>query len=123
LVMPGPGVNVTADAHSLDGRQAFVFNVYRSRLTLSKCFYNKRVRGGDNLVRVCLGATQKHRNPDSAVISGSHIHLYREGYDDRWAFPLPPAMAACLNNPTDMLMSFMAYCNVTNCPQMQGGMF
>ncbi len=73
-------------------------------------------------MRLCL-SSRGHRNPDGTMISGPHIHRYREGQDDKWAYPLPPQMAECCDNPTDILGRFMEYCNVTNYSQIQGGLF
>jgi len=40
------------------------------------------------LVRICIDKDMKHENPNGEIIEGSHIHLYREGFRDRFATPL-----------------------------------
>lgn len=122
LCVPQPGVGVSVDAHSTDRRHSFVFNVYRGRLNLGKCTYNNRIRRGYTLVRVCL-SNRGHKNPDGQVIREPHIHLYKEGYEDRWAYPLPPEIAEGSCDLVETLGLFMEYCGVTNCPPLQGGLF
>jgi hypothetical protein len=54
-----------------------------------------------------------HRNPDQTEVPCPHLHLYREGYDDRWAEPAGPPE---FTNTADLYLScqqFMAYCHVT----------
>ena len=29
-----------------------------------------------------------HTNPDDQIIGGTHLHIYKEGFDDRWAYPI-----------------------------------
>lgn len=29
-----------------------------------------------------------HTNPDGSKLSNTHIHIYQEGYGDKWAYPL-----------------------------------
>ncbi|KJU85379.1 prophage protein [Candidatus Magnetobacterium bavaricum] len=38
------------------------------------------------LLRLCFGG-HPHRNPDDTEISSPHLHRYREGYADKWAYP------------------------------------
>lgn len=122
LDVPAPGCGIAAGAHSVDRRHEFVFDVYRGRIGLIRCTYNNRIRGGDVLVRVCLNE-KGHRNPDGRMMRAPHIHLYREGYEDRWAYPLPSEIAEGGSDLAEILKRFMAYCRVTNCPPLQGGLF
>ena len=61
----------------------------------------------------------KHTNPDGKSLTGSHLHLYREGYGDRWAYPVP----AQFTNLANLLLTvdeFMKYCNIVEAPIIQG---
>ena len=29
-----------------------------------------------------------HKNPDGKIIKGAHIHIYKEGYGDKFAYPI-----------------------------------
>ena len=40
------------------------------------------------LMRICVNEDSRHENPDGSVITGSHIHIYKENHQDRWAYPI-----------------------------------
>lgn len=54
-----------------------------------------------------------HTNPDKTDIGGTHLHIYREGYDDKWALPLP-GIFTNTNDLVKTLKEFLAYCKVVN---------
>lgn len=73
------------------------------------------------LVRLDFGGAP-HRNPDDVEVSSPHLHVYREGFGDKWAIPLPPIFT----NPMDAwltLTEFMRYCNIAEPPNIQRGLF
>lgn len=35
------------------------------------------------------GGGAPHRNPEGEEIDSPHLHLYREGFGDKWAIPVP----------------------------------
>lgn len=48
-----------------------------------------------------------------------HIHLYREGHNAGWAYPLDPE---AFTDPCDLgcaLRDFFRYCNITRPPNFQ----
>jgi len=64
-----------------------------------------------------------HRNPDDQEIPCPHLHIYREGFGDKWAIPAPIAE---FPNPTDLFPTFEAFmkrCNITLRPDIQLGLF
>ena len=72
-------------------------------------------------VRQRFGATPD--NPDDVEIACPHVHLYREGFGDRWAFPISPEV---FTQPTDhwqTLVDFMRFCNITRPPEFDRGLF
>ncbi len=74
------------------------------------------------LVRIDL-AGAPHRNPDGEEIPCPHLHVYREGYADKWAEPLP---ANIFHDPSDIwrtLSDFFAFCNVSRPPHIERGLF
>jgi hypothetical protein len=102
---------------SRDGRNKFMLDINISRLTI-KATYQNRSRITIILVRLDL-TSGKHTNPDGQVIEGSHMHLYKEGYADKWAIPVPKHFS----DMTDFhltLEEFMGYCNIVDPPLIQG---
>ena len=64
-----------------------------------------------------------HRNPDGEVIPCPHLHIYRENFGDKWAFPLPASKFQHLGDLYQTFEDFMAECNVIETPKMQTGLF
>jgi hypothetical protein len=99
----------------------YLLDLNRSQVNLAKISYQNRVRRMIILVRLDLGGSP-HRNPDGSDIECPHIHVYREGFADKWAFPLPNTFT----DPSDLFRSledFMVYCNITIPPQFKKGLF
>ena len=74
------------------------------------------------LARLDFGGAP-HRNPDGEEIACPHLHLYREGYGDRWASPPPADRFAPGADPWDALQEFMRFCNVSRPPELERGLF
>jgi hypothetical protein len=118
LNFPGGGESVSWDASSTDGRQRFLMDVNRGRLRLLKCTYQERYRLIYVLVRLDVGGPP-HRNPDGELISGPHIHTYREGFADKWAEPLPSDRFVDPNDLTGTFREFLQFCHVQDIPLIQ----
>lgn len=100
-----------------DKREEFSMSVYRGRIDFGKCNYNI-LYAPYPLVRVDLGHNV-HTNPDGGKIQCPHIHIYKEGYELKWAYPLPPLF----KNPDDLIITlsnFMDYCNIITRPEILG---
>lgn len=88
-------------------------------LRLSKLKYQARGRKVIVLVRLDIDGAP-HTNPDGTRLEGTHIHLYRENFEDKWAFPVDSEQ---FPNPLDIqhaLEDFCRYCNIRNAPTFQG---
>ena len=108
--------------HSEDKREEFLLDVSRgSSIALHRMTYQNRVRTTIILVRVDFGSST-HRNPDGEVLPCPHIHLYRVGYGDKWAYPLPDSFDknALMQ---DFIQTFMDYCHVVTKPVIEMEMF
>ncbi|MBI3837819.1 MAG: hypothetical protein HY288_07785 [Planctomycetia bacterium] len=99
-----------------------LLDLSRGRIDLAKVKLQNRGRQVVVLVRLDLGGAP-HRNPDDEEVACPHLHLYRDGYGDKWAVPAP---ADRFPNPSDLwatLGHFMAYCNITRPPHIERGLF
>lgn len=96
---------------SEDGREQFLLDVHRGRLSLKKYTFQERARVIIPLARVDAGKTLRHTNPDpdARVIEGSHIHIYREGYDVKFAWPLD---GFPFRDPDDMIINVRRFCSL-----------
>ena len=113
-----PGWRITVSLMSVDGHEPFLLDLRRGRIDILKSTCQTRGRKVVVLARLDIGGPP-HRNPDDEVIRGSHLHLYREGFGDRWAFPVPASHFADLSDAKRTLQDFLAYCNVTQTTLLQ----
>lgn len=119
---PMGGQSVVMPLQSPDRREQFLLDISRGRIDLLKVKMQKRGRQVVVLVRLDLGGAP-HRNPDDAEIATPHLHVYREGFGDKWAIPVP---ADRFRNPADIwatLEDFLRFCNVTQPPHIERGLF
>lgn len=110
VVLPAGGASVRVDLESPDGDEKFLLDMYRGRVNLLKGTYQTRARSTIILARLDFGG-QPHRNPDGEEIPSPHLHLYREGYEHKWA----TALDASLFVGTDMIdywPHFRSICNI-----------
>ena len=107
---------------SMDKKQTFNLDVTRGYIALEKITFQTRARKAVVLVRLDIDGPP-HRNPDGEEIGCPHIHLYCEGYGDKWAYPLPDELKCVLDNPYNLLDKFMDYCHIIRKPIIQRELF
>ncbi len=74
------------------------------------------------LARLDFGGSP-HRNPDGKEVNCPYLHLYREGFHDKWAFPVPTGSFSDIGDPWRTLEDFMRFCNITAPPDIRQGLF
>ena len=119
---PDLGGRIAVPLFSMDGREQFSLDLRRARIDLRKGTCQNRGRQVAILARLDFGAAP-HRNPDGKEIGSPHLHLYREGFGDKWAFPVPPDRFPNLHDPRLTLKDFMSFCNVVEPPVIRWGLF
>ena len=120
--LPIVGGGVSIPLQSFDRREQFLLDIYKGRINLSKSAYQTRGRGVIVLVRLDVGGPP-HRNPDGEEVACPHLHLYREGFGDKWAVPVP---RDDFPDPADLsrvLDDFLAFCNVVERPDIEWELF
>lgn len=120
--LPDTGGGIVVPLVSIDGAEAFHLDIARGRINLNKGKIQNRTRTTMVLARIDFGGPA-HRNPDEQEIPSPHVHLYREGYGDRWAYPIA---SENFTQPTDhwqTLVDFMRFCNITRPPEFERGLF
>ncbi len=63
-----------------------------------------------------------HRNPDGVEVPCPHLHVYREGFGDKWAMPAPAELVQDGTSFT-ACVAFMTRCNVVDAPDFEPGLF
>ena len=107
---------------SSDKREQFFLDIRRGRIDLLKGKYQTRARQVVALVRLDFGGAP-HRNPDGQEIGSPHLHIYREGYGDKWAAPIPVDDFPRIADLWGTLEDFLRYCRVTEPPNIDRGLF
>lgn len=119
--LQGNALSFEIFSHKPD-RMSFLLDISRKSFSLKKCTFQHRVYTSIILARLDLG-DNRHRNPDNAEIQGPHLHVYCEGFGDKWAYPLSSEK---FTNPEDMFLTleqFMNYCNIVKKPLINRVLF
>ena len=119
---PAPGLKLAIPLTSRDKRENFLLDVSRGKIDLAKITHQNRARQIIVLMRLDLGGPA-HRNPDGEELPCPHLHVYREGYGDKWEFPVPTKEYRNLEDRMQTLEDFMRHCNITEPPIVQQGLF
>ncbi|MGH9352164.1 MAG: DUF6978 family protein [Terriglobia bacterium] len=114
-----PGVDETFELADPNDRERFSLDIWRGTLRLSKLKFQHRVRTVIVLARLDVDGAP-HTNPDGQRLSGSHMHLFREGYDDRWAYPVDTNSFTLLTESGKTFHEFCAFCSIESPPPVQG---
>ena len=119
---PMGGQSLVLPLQSSDKREQFLLDLSRGRIDLLKVKMQNRGRQVVVLVRLDLGGAP-HRNPDDEEILAPHLHVYREGYGDKWAIPVPADRFTATTNLWSTLEEFMRFCSITQPPHIERGLF
>ncbi|MHB1463717.1 MAG: DUF6978 family protein [Thermoleophilia bacterium] len=121
FAFPSLGGSLAIPLVSVNKREQFILDISQGRIDLAKVKYQNRARQIIVLIRLELNAAP-HRNPDGEEVPSPHIHIYREGYGDKWAYQIPEEFTD-IDDPQQSLDDFMKYCNITEPPEIQRGLF
>ena len=119
---PSLGGLISVPLISADKRENFHLDIRRGRMDLLKGIYQNRARQIIVLVRMDFGG-QPHRNPDGEEIPSPHLHMYKEGFGDKWAYPLPDDKFPDIVDHWQLLNDFMKFCNIKEPPIIERGLF
>ncbi|WP_416799480.1 DUF6978 family protein [Ciceribacter azotifigens] len=119
---PDLGGSVNIPIISNDYKENFFLDVARGRINLVKGTNQIRSHQVVVLLRLDFNGPP-HRNPDGEEIPCPHIHIYKEGFGDKWAYPAPADIFANINDGFQTLYDFMKYCNIEYFPNIRRGLF
>ncbi len=121
-IYPVEGGSISVPLMSPDRRERFMLDIARGKIDLAREVLQNRARQVVILLRLET-AGPRHRNPDGEEVSCPHIHYYREGFGDKFAYPVPSDQFRDLSDSRQTLEDFMRLCNITEPPRFGGGLF
>jgi hypothetical protein len=117
---PAP-IHWSRQLNATTNKEAFLFDFYRGSFELCRYTYNKRYRQTIILLRYESGG--RHTNPDGQSFEGPHVHLYREGFGDKFAFPYTEIGVVEGDSMEGVFNKIMYFCNVKRFPSVELSMF
>ena len=116
------GIDMTIPLTSPVCREEFSLDIRKNRINLMKGRFQTRSSKVIVLARLDFGGAA-HRNPDGQEVPSPHLHLYREGFGDKWAIELPPSFSTIEpQNIWKVLHEFSEYVNIKEMPHFKQGL-
>ena len=122
LVFPPPGERFSIQLTSFDKRESFLLDATRFQVKLTKATFQNRARVAIVLRRLDIDGPP-HTNPDGQIVPCPHLHIYKEGFGDKWAYAAPPDRYPNTQNLLATFEAFMQHCNITHPPSIKMGLF
>ncbi|MDD6598784.1 hypothetical protein [Anaerovibrio sp.] len=91
-------------------------SAYRGGIDENKVSYRLIYKKSVLLIRIDTNDKTAHINPDKSFIPPMtpHIHVYREGYGDKFAYPLPAEFSSKGADIEKLFIEFLQYSNFIN---------
>jgi hypothetical protein len=126
IPFPQPTNELRIEVESTTNKKdKFILDVNRKgQFNLLKCTFQTRYKSSIRLLRIDIEGPP-HENPDGTMIDCPHIHIYREGYELKWAYPLSDILKGQNEDLLDILIEFLQYNNIKQNGYlfyMEGGM-
>lgn len=119
-ISPAP-IRWTKEIRCKKTSDKFLLDFYRGSFELAKYTANKRFR--QTLIMFRYDNAGRHTNPDGESFDGPHVHLYREGFNDKFAFPVSKIDIREDESMEDKFRKILHFCNIIECPGMLIPMF
>ncbi|XDD53041.1 hypothetical protein AB3N62_11155 [Leptospira sp. WS4.C2] len=110
---------------SSDKREKFFLDINRGSIDLRRVTYQTRSKIIYPLVRLDISG-RNHRNPDGKELGVPHVHVYSQGFSDKWAYPPEEIFGEKfkdLKTMVEYLDIFMDYCKIITKPDFDHDLF
>ncbi len=121
IVLGPTPIQWTRQINSIESKELFLLDFYRGNIEITKYTINKRYRQTIVLLRYDNGG--RHTNPDGEKFVGPHIHLYKEGYNDKFAYPVSVVDIKETDSMELVFTKIMYFCNIKRMPSIEISMF
>lgn len=108
------------DIISVESKDTFILDFHRGKIEFKKYTYNKRFKTSIVLLR--YDSSGRHSNPpgtDGNSFNGPHVHIYKEGYFDKWAFPIDKISIVNKDDIGEVTKKLLDFCNIIDCPEIK----
>ncbi len=119
---PNLGGKIAIPLTTIDKKESFYLDIVRGSINLKKGSYQNRVLTCISLARLDFNGPP-HRNPDGEELPSTHIHLYKEGFGDKWAYKIPKNKFSNIKDFWIMLEDFCKFCYIVEPPKIRKGLF
>jgi hypothetical protein len=89
----------------------FKLDLRQGRMELKMVNLNTRANECFVLCRLDID-DRMHKNPDNKKINEPHIHFYKEGFGDKFAFPAKDYGFSNFDNILENIKRFFSFCNI-----------
>lgn len=96
-------------------------SAYRGGIDENKVSYRLIYKKGILLIRIDTNDKTAHINPDNKSFippMTPHVHIYREGYGDKFAYPLPDEFSSKGADIEKLFIEFLQYSNFINIDEL-----
>lgn len=104
-----------------NSHENLILDFYRGSIELRKFTINHRVR--QSIVLFRYDEKGRHTNPDGIYFDGPHIHLYKEGFDDKFAYPVTEIEVLPTDNMYTIFSKVLRFCNIVTYPTINLALF
>ncbi|WP_294562720.1 hypothetical protein [uncultured Traorella sp.] len=109
VYLPEDGKRKELYLKSTTDKNEFIISINRRSIVDNKCTFHARTKGkNEPLLRLDVNPSSTHTNPDGEVINGTHLHIFKEGYEIKYAIPFDSSS----KNLVDHCISFFKKFNV-----------
>jgi hypothetical protein len=110
IVLGPPPLQWSRKLTSTTTNDTFSLDFYRGTFKIQKYTYNHRYK--QTLVIFRFDSFGVHTNPDGGKVTGFHIHVYKEGFGDKFAYPASDFGIEETDSMVVILQKFLVYCKV-----------
>lgn len=119
ILLPSAGSHIELPATAINDTEKFLIDVSRKgQINISKATLQTRYNRTHILLRLDISGPD-HMNPDGEVIPCPHLHIYKEGFHDKWAYPLPEHIPTDTSDLAQVLIDFLEYNNIQSIPPIR----
>ncbi len=115
IEFPAFGKKIEFEVVAKETPDKFTININRGNKNVDKCTYQGRTSTSNvPLLRLDIGKTIQHMNPDGGKIMGNHLHIYTEEYEMGQAVSFNISDPDLYNNCLEFFKKFNLLMGETN---------